>query len=65
MRINTKKIKARMAELEINQSGLAEKMGVTRANVSRYTQGQITTFRTLERLAKFLDINPTELLIED
>jgi len=65
MRIDTRRIKIRLAELEMNQSDLAVKMGATRANVSRYIRGQISTFRTLERLAKFIDINPIELLIED
>ena len=65
MRINTKRIRIRLAELEMNQSDLAVKMGATRANTSRYVRGQIATFRTLERLAMFLKISPLELLIED
>ena len=65
MRIDTRRIQIRLAELEMKQSDLAVKMGATRANVSRYVRGQIATFRTLERLAKFLKISPLELLIED
>jgi len=65
MRIDTEKIKNRLAELEINQTDLAVMMGMTRANISRYILGQITTFRTLERLAGFLKISPKDLIIED
>lgn len=65
MRVDTRRIKIRMAELELTQTLLAKKMGFTKANMSKYVQGQIVTFRALERMASFLKISPLDLLIDD
>lgn len=59
------KVRQAMACREINQSRLAELMGVTRAYVSQYVTGRNSPgFDVVERFADALGFEPWELLDE-
>lgn len=56
-------LKRKMKEFNLNQSALAEKIGVTRCSVSYWCNGRtIPCGEHLEKLAKILETTPTRLL---
>ncbi len=65
MRFNTGKMQDRMKELDISQSDLAKRLGVSRQTVFNWLEGKILKFQTLERLAKALALKESELITED
>ena len=54
-----------MAEKEIRGKELAEKIGITEANLSKLRTGKVKAIRfsTLEALCKALDCQPGDLLV--
>lgn len=59
-----KKLKARRKALNLTQSALAEKVGLTESSISRYEAGRISTMptSTVKRICEVLHIEPSELL---
>ena len=59
-----KKLKARRKALNLTQSALAEKVGLTESSISRYEAGRISTMptSTIKRICEVLHIEPSELL---
>lgn len=59
-----KKLKARRKALNLTQSALAEKVGLTESSISRYEAGRIATMptSTIKRICEELHIEPSELL---
>ena len=64
---NTKKVDARLKELDLNQSRLAVKMNLTRQAVNYYWGGRYAShrpnFRTVEKVANALGLNGMDLLL--
>lgn len=59
-----KKLKSRRKALNLTQSALAEKVGLTESSISRYEAGRISTMptSTVKRICEVLNIEPSELL---
>ena len=59
-----KKIKQKRKALNLTQSALAEKVGLTESSISRYEAGKIATMptSTVNRICDVLRIAPAELL---
>lgn len=59
-----KKLKSRRKALNLTQSALAEKVGLTESSISRYEAGRISTMptSTVKRICEVLHIEPSELL---
>jgi transcriptional regulator with XRE-family HTH domain len=59
-----KKLKSRRKALNLTQSALAEKVGLTESSISRYEAGKIATMptSTVKRICEVLHIEPSELL---
>lgn len=59
-----KKLKSRRKSLNLTQSELAEKVGLTESSISRYESGRISTMptSTVKRICEVLQIEPSELL---
>lgn len=59
-----KKLKSRRKALNLTQSALAEKVGLTESSISRYEAGRIATMptSTVKRICEVLHIEPSELL---
>jgi DNA-binding XRE family transcriptional regulator len=56
------KIKVRLAELEIKQQDLSEKLGVTKQTMSSWVNGRsIPTLETAFKIAKLLDCKVDDL----
>ena len=57
------KIRHRREELHLSQLAVAEKIGMSRAHLTRIEGGKRSpTFKTVERIAKALRISPASLL---
>lgn len=56
-----------LAERNVKSKDLAEYVGITEANLSLLKQGKVkgVRFETLERICKFLDCQPGDLLRYD
>lgn len=57
-----------LAERNVKSKDLAEYVGITEANLSLFKQGKVkgVRFETLERICRFLDCQPGDLLrLED
>jgi transcriptional regulator with XRE-family HTH domain len=63
MKLNRQKIKAEMKRLEMTQSDLASKMGVTRQRISVILNYGAGTFRVVERIAKIFKLDPKDLIV--
>jgi putative transcriptional regulator len=58
------KIKIRLAELEIRQQDLCEKLGVTKQTMSLWVNGKsMPTIETIFKIAKLLDCKVDDLYI--
>jgi DNA-binding XRE family transcriptional regulator len=58
------KIKVRLAELEIKQQDLSDKLGVTKQTMSLWVTGKSTpTLETAFKIAKLLDCKVDDLYI--
>ena len=65
MRIDSIKIKLLMAEQEINQSGLAERCGISRQNISAMLARGTCSIAKVGKLAKALGVSVAEIVKED
>lgn len=65
MRLDNIKIKLLMAELEINQTVLAEKVGVSRQNISLMLCRGTCSIVNAGRLAKALGVDVREIVREE
>lgn len=65
MRLDSIKIKLLMAELEINQTVLAEKVGVSRQNISLMLCRGTCSITNAGKLAKALGVNVREIVKEE
>jgi DNA-binding XRE family transcriptional regulator len=63
MNLNTKKLKEEMKRQGINQSDLARAFGVTRQSISLYMRKGIGSFRILEKIADYFNLDPKDLII--
>lgn len=58
------KIKVRLAELEINQQDLSEKLGVTKQTMNSWVNGRsMPTLETAFKIAKLLDCKVDDLFV--
>lgn len=62
MKLNTKKIRAEMARLGINQAELARRARITPAALSWLLINRRTTFGTLGKIARVFLLDPKDLL---
>lgn len=65
MRLDSIKIKLLMAELEINQTVLAEKAGVSRQNISLMLCRGTCSITNAGKLAKALGVSVREIVKEE
>lgn len=65
MRLDSIKIKLLMAELEINQTVLAEKVGVSRQNISLMLCRGTCSITNAGKLAKALGVSVREIVKEE
>ena len=65
MRLDSIKIKLLMAELEINQTVLAEKVGVSRQNISLMLCRGTCSITNAGKLAKALGVSVREIVREE
>ena len=63
MRVNVKKIEMELDRLGWYQAGLANKLGMTRSAISILFKKQSTSLKTLNNIAKALNLDPKDLLI--
>lgn len=65
MKIDSIKIKLRMAELEMNQIMLAEKCGISRQNISTMLARGTCSIAKVGKLAKALGVDIREIIKEE
>lgn len=65
MKLNAQKIRMLLAELEMNQSDLAIKIGTNRQQVSDTLKRETCSLKTLGRISKALDVPVSELIKEE
>jgi transcriptional regulator with XRE-family HTH domain len=63
MQINKAKIKSEMERLEMTQSDLAKKLGVSRQRISVILNNGAGTFRVVENIAKVFKLDPKDLIV--
>lgn len=64
MKLNTWKIKLILAEKEMNQSDLAEKIGVNRQQINEILSRKTCSLKTLGRIAEALGAPVAEIVKE-
>jgi len=65
MRIDSIKIKLLMAELEINQTELSERIGVARQNISVILGRGTCSITNVGKISKALGVEAREIIKED
>lgn len=65
MRIDSIKIKLLMAELEINQTELSERIGVARQNISVMLGRGTCSIANVGKISKALGVDAREIIKED
>jgi transcriptional regulator with XRE-family HTH domain len=65
MKVSRKKIQLIMANLKLNQKGLAKLTGIPASTISYILRIESTTPATLGKLAEALNVEPAELLREE
>ena len=65
MKIDSIKIKLLLVEQGINQSGLAERCGIARQNISAMLTRGTCSIATVGKLAKALCVSTSEIIKED
>lgn len=64
MRIDSIKIKLLMAEMEMNQTMLAEKCGIARQNISAMLARGTCSIAKVSKIAKALGVDAREIIKE-
>ena len=65
MKLDTKRIKVLLAELEMNQVELASVLGVAPQAISAILIRKTCTLDTLGKISKALGVSPAEIIKED
>ena len=63
MKLNIRKIRREMKRMGLNQKDLCQLSGIKESTMSWLLANRRTTFGTLTKLAKALDVQPKDLLV--